>query len=116
MRFIDHPPAPIGEHGIAGAWSVRDAIDEARRPTDEPRCAFDRCQAGGVILPKGHRVIGGGQNRGKVWHPGCYDAEHGLVLRTEGNVVVERALPAFQRYGPLRWVDPATATPIVSGS
>ena len=37
-------------------------------------CAFERCQAGGVILPGAPRVIGGGRNRATTWHPGCYAA------------------------------------------
>lgn len=47
------------------------------------RCAFDSCQAGGDILPGGHRVIGGGRNRATTWHPGCYEA----VRRQSGGEV-----------------------------
>lgn len=34
------------------------------------RCAFDRCQAGGVILPSAPRV----EIDGAFWHPGCWAA------------------------------------------
>lgn len=45
------------------------------------RCAYDQCQAEGVILPGAPFKRSAGLFGPELhYHPGCYDAEHGLVI------------------------------------
>lgn len=64
--------------------SRNDAIRTALAIAEPAHCAFDRCQAGGIILERAPRVsvvdLPAGvdrysiDGRSKAYHPGCYVA------------------------------------------